>query len=195
MPRTVAASNQPPDYWEPQAGGPSARQVHRIVGTAAARRGRFRADASLYSPGPSASLTFQHIQGFDQLIVLPPLPPAKEIDAALIQSLLASLHASPHNPAAATQRTPRPRTQHYIRPDGFLDDGTWRPPPFQSHYGGPIPPPQQGVFGGGYGYRPPPTAPAWSAHLPDHSHGDGPQQTSHQLGPPPGPSYYQRPPP
>lgn len=138
------------------------------------------------------------MQGFDQLIVLPPLPPAESIDAVLVQSLLASLHASPLNPSAATQRTPRPRPQYYARPDGFFDDGSWRPPPIQSRYRAPGPPPPQGVFGGGYGYRPPPTAPAWSHHLPNNAsrayapppavlHGgpsSGPPQHHHSQPPP-----------
>ncbi|BGP25790.1 hypothetical protein JCM10295v2_004727 [Rhodotorula toruloides] len=64
-------------------------------------------------------------EGFDRLITLPLLPLPAEIHAALIQSLLDNLHASPLNPYARQQRQPRPR-EPYRR---FVDDGTWRPPP------------------------------------------------------------------
>ncbi|GAA5916030.1 hypothetical protein JCM5296_003484 [Sporobolomyces johnsonii] len=79
-------------------------------------------------------------EGFDQLITLPSLPPPSSIDAALLLSLLSLLHASPTNPLASQQRQCRPappRSQYgfgapaagaYRRPDGFVDDGTWRPP-------------------------------------------------------------------
>ncbi|BGP17643.1 hypothetical protein JCM10213v2_005679 [Rhodosporidiobolus nylandii] len=67
-------------------------------------------------------------EGFDQLITLPSLPPPSEIDAALILSLLDKLHSAPLNPSGKLQRIPRPR-EPYRRPDGFIDDGTWRPPP------------------------------------------------------------------
>ncbi|GAA5972102.1 hypothetical protein JCM11641_002495 [Rhodosporidiobolus odoratus] len=106
-------------------------------------------------------------EGFDQLITLPPLPLPSDIDAALIQSLLERLHASPLNASAPQQRTPRPR-EPYLRPDGFVDDGTCRPPlPTQSNWGGHgghafdrqnayggVAYQGAGRAGGGYGYRP-----------------------------------------
>ncbi|GAA6059967.1 hypothetical protein JCM10212_001316 [Sporobolomyces blumeae] len=81
-------------------------------------------------------------EGFDHLVTLPSLPPSPEIDATLILSLLSLLYASILNPLASQQRQrrpPPPRAQPgfvagwssgpvYRRPDGFVDDGTWRPP-------------------------------------------------------------------
>ncbi|BGP33350.1 hypothetical protein JCM10296v2_005148 [Rhodotorula toruloides] len=87
-------------------------------------------------------------EGFDRLITLPPLPLPAEIDAALIQSLLDLLHASPLNPSARQQRQPRPR-EPYRRPDGFVDDGTWRPPP-RGAYG------QRGGYSQSVQYQQPP---------------------------------------
>ncbi|GAA5993662.1 hypothetical protein JCM10908_000666 [Rhodotorula pacifica] len=110
-------------------------------------------------------------EGFDQLITLPPLPPAPEIDATLIRSLLDLLHRSPTNPLAASQRTPRARPAPYMRSDGFVDDGTWRPPPplnrppssssFQYQNRAPAPPAYSNV-GPAFGYRPPQNQTAWS---------------------------------
>ncbi|GAA5962420.1 hypothetical protein JCM8115_001488 [Rhodotorula mucilaginosa] len=135
-------------------------------------------------------------EGFDQLVTLPPLPPAAEIDATLIRSLLDLLHQSPRNPHAASQRTPRPRPAPYMRPDGFVDDGTWRPPvprqdraPAPSPYYGSAyraPPPQApqsmwsrgpppaayGTYHNPYPYQPPSGPPAW------------PNQPPYRSGPP-----------
>ncbi|GAA5929874.1 hypothetical protein JCM1841_001246 [Sporobolomyces salmonicolor] len=83
-------------------------------------------------------------EGFDQLITLPSLPPPSSIHAGLLLSLLSLLHASPTNPLASQQRQrrpPPPRSQYgfgapaveaYRRSDGFVDDGTWRPPRSQT---------------------------------------------------------------
>jgi hypothetical protein len=73
-------------------------------------------------------LNWSRLQGFDRLVTLPSLPLPSDIDADLVRSLLDLLHASPSNPLARQQRQPRPR-EPYRRPDGFVDDGTWRPPP------------------------------------------------------------------
>ncbi|GAA5860813.1 hypothetical protein JCM3774_003147 [Rhodotorula dairenensis] len=132
-------------------------------------------------------------EGFDQLITLPPLPHADEIDATLIRSLLDLLHRSPTNPRAAAQRTPRPRSSPYARPDGFVDDGTWRPPPPlpptsvpfrhqqqqyppQQYYQdrAPAPPSSHGpVYPAAWGYRPPQASmPAWTRDPPAPRGGD-----------------------
>ncbi|GAA6015744.1 hypothetical protein JCM10207_008783 [Rhodosporidiobolus poonsookiae] len=109
-------------------------------------------------------------EGFDNLLTLPALPPASAIDAALIASLLTALRASPSNPSAAQQRQPRPRERElYRRPDGFVDDGTWRAPPVAWRAQGQgWAQPQQGAYGaygqpqqGGWGYRPPAPAHAY----------------------------------
>ncbi|GAA5999540.1 uncharacterized protein JCM10292_004213 [Rhodotorula paludigena] len=92
-------------------------------------------------------------EGFDRLITLPPLPPASEITPALLISLLALLAAAPLNPSGAAQRQPRPRAPPggaYVRPDGFVDDGTWRPPPRSGGASG-LPPSSRGYYGGGSG--------------------------------------------
>ncbi|GAA5879711.1 hypothetical protein JCM16303_004143 [Sporobolomyces ruberrimus] len=78
-------------------------------------------------------------EGFDHLLTLPSLPPGPAIDAALVSTLIALALATPPNPDAVQQRQKRPappRSQYgfgtpagvYRRPDGFVDDGTWRPP-------------------------------------------------------------------
>ncbi|GAA5898498.1 hypothetical protein JCM6882_007798 [Rhodosporidiobolus microsporus] len=86
-------------------------------------------------------------EGFDHLLTLPPLPLPSLIDAPLITSLLSQLHSTPLNPSGREQRKPKPRPEPYRRPDGFVDDGTWRPPPPVGRAGG-------GQFGGGgYGGR------------------------------------------
>ncbi|GAA6054327.1 hypothetical protein JCM3770_001436 [Rhodotorula araucariae] len=75
-------------------------------------------------------------EGFDQLLTLPTLPPPSELTAALLLSLLAALANSPRNPSAREQRRPRPRPRAYARPaDGFIDDGTWRPPALRQGQG------------------------------------------------------------
>ncbi|GAA5825062.1 hypothetical protein JCM11251_006082 [Rhodosporidiobolus azoricus] len=68
-------------------------------------------------------------EGFDHLLTLPALPVPNLIDFALVCSLLSQLHVSPRNTSAREQRKRRPRPEPYRRPDGFVDDGTWRPPP------------------------------------------------------------------
>ncbi|GJN90214.1 hypothetical protein Rhopal_003213-T1 [Rhodotorula paludigena] len=103
-------------------------------------------------------------EGFDRLITLPPLPRASEITPALLLSLLALLAAAPLNPSGAAQRQPRPRAPPsgaYVRPDGFVDDGTWRPPPRSGGPPGP-PPPSRGYDGSGaVGGHYPQGAPYW----------------------------------
>ncbi|GAA5895791.1 uncharacterized protein JCM6883_001622 [Sporobolomyces salmoneus] len=116
-------------------------------------------------------------EGFDHLLTLPPLPPGPAIDAPLITTLIDLALAIPANPLASQQRQkkpPPPRSQYgvgappgglYRRPDGFVDDGTWRPPPrsfappVAPNVGGQAtwqPPPNQG-------YRPPVPPPASQA--------------------------------
>ncbi|GAA6015656.1 hypothetical protein JCM11491_007186 [Sporobolomyces phaffii] len=112
-------------------------------------------------------------EGFDHLLTLPSLPPGPAIDAPLVSTLIALALAAPVNPLAAQQRQkrpPPPRAQYgfgtpagtYRRPDGFVDDGTWRP-----SRSGPPPPPvhapqQQWTPPSSGGYRPPPPQ-AWGA--------------------------------
>ncbi|GAA5994638.1 hypothetical protein JCM5350_005342 [Sporobolomyces pararoseus] len=79
-------------------------------------------------------------EGFDHLLTLPSLPPGPAIDASLVKTLIDLALATACNPLATQQRQkrpPPPRSQYgvgsspgvYRRPDGFVDDGTWRPPP------------------------------------------------------------------
>ncbi|GAA5843535.1 hypothetical protein JCM5353_005447 [Sporobolomyces roseus] len=131
-------------------------------------------------------------EGFDQLITLPSLPPAPAIDAALISTLLALLYASPLNPLAYQQRQrkpPPPRSQYgvgtsaagtYRRPDGFVDDGSWRPPQSRA------PPPGQVSNGQQGGNRPTqsqPGAGAWGAAPPPVGY-QPPQVSRWAQGPP-----------
>ncbi|GAA5948845.1 hypothetical protein JCM3765_003923 [Sporobolomyces pararoseus] len=79
-------------------------------------------------------------EGFDHLLTLPSLPPGPAIDAPLVKTLIELALATATNPLASQQRQkriPPPRSQYgigsspgvYRRPDGFADDGTWKPPP------------------------------------------------------------------
>ncbi|GAA5926768.1 uncharacterized protein JCM15063_000365 [Sporobolomyces koalae] len=109
-------------------------------------------------------------EGFDQLMTLPPLPPAGAINAALVTTLIALLFASPPNPSARQQRQKRtapPRSQSgfgttpagtYSRPDGFVDDGTWRPPTNRFR----APPSQQQQHHSSGPHHPPHRAPIWN---------------------------------
>ncbi|GAA6028657.1 hypothetical protein JCM8097_007332 [Rhodosporidiobolus ruineniae] len=139
-------------------------------------------------------------EGFDYLLTLPSLPPASEISAPLIDSLLSALHASLTNSHARAQRQPRPRPRRerepYRRPDGFVDDGTWRPPPrsygppggafggggHRGGYGGAAVSSGRGGYaggGGGFGYRPPPP-PAWGGGASSYAAGAGAGQGGYQ---------------
>lgn len=100
------------------------------------------------------------LQGFDYLLTLPSLPPGPAIDASLVSTLLELALATPANPLAPQQRQKKPappRAQYgfgappgaYRRPDGFVDDGTWRPPALRS-----APPPPPNAAGADRGLPP-----------------------------------------